>query len=143
MTTTPPPVRTDRTLNDLLELPELADARIVPVDADRSVIIRAVAADLGGNEEQAEGTLLLGAPSVAVSPPLGCVAVIARDTAGADVAVPLIVLPDGANAARVTAAMVQAILGGAHHSAGVARRALREALIGGAGIGEITKSAPT
>jgi sugar diacid utilization regulator len=139
MTTTPPPVRTDRTLNDLLELPELADARIVPVDADRSVIIRAVAADLGGNEEQAEGTLLLGAPSVAVSPPLGCVAVIARDTAGADVAVPLIVLPDGANAARVTAAMVQAILGGAHHSAGVARRALREALIGGAGIGEITK----
>ncbi|HRC08069.1 MAG TPA: hypothetical protein PLV41_07630, partial [Miltoncostaeales bacterium] len=85
MTTTPPPVRTDRTLNDLLELPELADARIVPVDADRSVIIRAVAADLGGNEEQAEGTLLLGAPSVAVSPPLGCVAVIARDTAGADV----------------------------------------------------------
>lgn len=139
MTTTTSSAGTVRTLADLLELPELADARIVPVDADRAVSVRAIAADLGGAERHAPGTLVLGAPSVAVSPPAGCVAVIARDTAGVGVAVPLIVLPPQANVAQVTAAVVLAIHEGTRHSAAVARRSLRQALIGGAGIVEIAR----
>lgn len=127
------------TLDDLLDLPALERARVVPHDADLAARVLTVAAAIDGRPSYPSGTLLLGSAERAVTPPDGVVAVLASGTAGVDVAVPLIVIDESAQVDQVTMAVVAAVAGAGAQAAASMRRQLREALISGAGLEEIAR----
>ena len=124
-------------LADLLALPALAGARVVPRDADTSVAVTAIApVDPGTPPEP--GTLLV-AVGFASDELTGAAAALSR-TAPADVPeVPMIVLPEEASWTAVIAAVSEAVAGGVRGASDLARGRLREALLRGEGYGAIAR----
>ena len=78
------------TLADLLLLPALAGARLVPSDADTSVAIRALVPLEPGSPDEADA-IIIAPQGVAEAPP-GAAAVIARVAPDAVPVVPVVVI---------------------------------------------------
>lgn len=120
-------------LSDLLALPALHGARVLPAgtSVERPVSTLAVP-DAAGPEELDALLVCPGEPPDAV--PAGCAAVVCRIAPGGDIGVPVVVLPSSAPWGAVIAALVAAIAGGTEQAgAAVARRALRTPLMEGSG----------
>jgi sugar diacid utilization regulator len=127
----PPDGRT--VLADLLALPALRGARLLPADAGLDRPLSAlVIADADAPDELDALLVSSGAPPESV--PAGCAGVVCRAAPAADIGVPVILLPSGAPWGAVIAALVTAIAGGTGQArAAVARRALRVPLMEGRG----------
>ena len=129
--TAPPDGRTR--LGDLLALPALRGARVVPPGGHAAVPISALAiADTDAPPEIDMLMACAGAPPDAL--PAGCVGVICRAAPVGDIGVPTIVLPASAPWSAVIGALVAAIAGGGRQAgAAQARAALRAPLMEGRG----------
>ena len=121
------------TLADVLELPALAGARVVPADAPRDRRIRAVAlADPDGPADDDALVLAAGGPPDPL--PDGCVAVLCRTGPEMALSVPVVVLPPGASWGPVVTQVATAVGGRVGIGrAAEARIALREPLVAGDG----------
>jgi len=121
-------------LADLVLVPSLAGARVLPPGATLTRPVRAVVpADPDAPEEPDALLLCPGAPPDSL--PAGCAGVVCRTAPSGALSVPVIVLPPGAPWGAVVADLVAALGTGAGLSAGVgARRALRSALVEGRGF---------
>ena len=127
----PPDGRT--LLSDLIDLPALRGARVVPPRAvlDRPVSALVVA-DTDAPDEIDAVVVSPGGPPEALPP--GCVGVVCRQPPAGDIGVPVIVLPPAAPWGAVLAAMAGAIAGGTGTAgAARARLALRAPLMEGRG----------
>ena len=120
-------------LADLLELPALRGARVVPAGADLARPVSALApADAGAPHELDVLVVSPGAPPHDL--PGGCIAVLCRAAPARDAGVPVLVLPSAAPWGPVLAAVAAAVAGGTGRAAaGRARAALRAPLMEGAG----------
>lgn len=121
-------------LADLIRVPSLAAARVVPPGADLDRPVAAiVVADADGPEEPDALVVCPGAPPSAL--PSGCAGVICRSAPAGDAGVPVLVLPPGAAWGPVIADLAAALAGGAGLSgAFAARAALRAPLVEGRGF---------
>jgi sugar diacid utilization regulator len=129
------------TLADLLALPQLAGARIVPRDAalDRAVQSLVPLDPAAPFEADA---LILAAEGVD-EPPAGAVAVVTRAAPKEIPEVPVIVLADGAPWGPVVTALAEAVGAGVWAAADAARAALRTPLLAGEGYGALAAVAST
>ena len=120
-------------LADLLELPALRGARVVPAGADLARPVSALApADAGAPHEL--DVLVVSPEAPPDELPAGCVAVLCRAAPARDAGVPVLVLPSAAPWGPVLAAVAAAVAGGTGRAAaGRARAALRTPLMEGAG----------
>ncbi len=129
------------TLADLLALPALTGARLVPNDADVGVTIRAlVPLDTGA---PTEADALVIAPQGVADAPAGAAAVIARVAPDAVPDVPVVVIATKASWSAVLRALSEAIGSGARASADAARAALRGPLLAGEGYAALAEVAST
>ena len=119
------------TLADLLLLPALAGARLVPSDADTSVAIRALVPLEPGSPDEADA-IIIAPQGVAEAPP-GAAAVIARVAPDAVPVVPVVVIAPSSSWTAVLAALSEAVGSGARATADTARAALRGPLLAGEG----------
>jgi hypothetical protein len=128
-------------LADLLALPALAGARLVPNDADVTIAIRAlVPLDTGA---ATEADALVIAPQGVADAPAGAAAVIARVAPDAVPDVPVVVIATTASWSAVLTALSEAIGLGARASADAARAALRGPLLAGEGYAALAEVAST
>jgi sugar diacid utilization regulator len=127
------------TLADLLALPALAGARLVPRDADTSATVRAVA--LVDPLAPIEADALLVAPDGVSDLPAGVVGVLTRTAPDAEPEVPVVVLPEPASWSVVLAAVTEAVTSGARAGADAARAALRGPLLAGDGAAVLAEVA--
>lgn len=129
------------TLADLLALPALAGARVVPTDVDTAVAVRALGpVDAGARSEP---DALIIAPQGVADVPGGAVAVISRVAPDEVSDVPVVVLPAEASWTAVLTALAEAIGSGARASADTARAALRGSLLAGEGYAALAGVAST
>jgi sugar diacid utilization regulator len=126
-------------VGDLLGLPALAGARVVPAGAALDRPVRAVAlADADAPAEVGAVVVSAGAPPDPL--PDGCAAVVCRSAPSAAPPVPVIVLPPGAPWGPVLADLVAAVAsGGVSARSAEARRALREPLVAGRGYAALAQ----
>ena len=129
------------TLADLLALPALAGARLVPNDADTSGVVRALIPLDPGAPPEADA-LVVAPAGVAVAPP-GAVAVIARAAPDAVPDVPVVVIATSSSWSAVLVALSEAIASGTRAGADAARAALRGPLLAGEGYTALAQVAST
>lgn len=129
------------TIGDLLGLPALAGARVVPADAPLTAVVSAVTlSDAEGPPEPGALVLHPGGPPAAL--PAGTVAVVCRTPPRAPVGVPVLVLPADARWGAVVAALAGGVGGGrAVTDAARARVALRAPLLEGRGYPGLVETA--
>lgn len=127
------------TLADLLALPALVDARVVPNDADLTVTVRAVEPFASGAECTPDALLIAAEGAHPV--PAGATAVLARTAPSAEPDVPVIVLAESATWSAVLAAVSEAVTAGVRARADAARAALRIPLLAGDGYGALAQVA--
>ena len=141
-TNTPMPAATAvgaPTLADLLALPALAGARLVPNDADTTVAIRALVPLDPGSPDEADALVI--APLGAADVPAGAVAVICRVAPDAVPDVPVVVIAAATSWSAVLTAVSEAIGSGARTSADAARARLRGPLLAGEGYAALANVA--
>jgi len=128
-------------LADLLALPQLAGARIVPRDAPLDRVVQSLVPLDPAAPAEADA-LILAAEGVA-EPPAGAVAVVTRVAPKEIPEVPVIVLADGAPWGPVVTALAEAVGAGVWAAADAARAALRTPLLAGEGYGALAAAAST
>ncbi len=141
-TNTPMPAATAvgaPTLADLLALPALAGARLVPNDADTTVAIRALVPLDPDSPDEADALVI--APLGAADVPAGAVAVICRVAPDAVPDVPVVVIAAATSWSAVLTAVSEAIGSGARTSADAARARLRGPLLAGEGYAALANVA--
>ncbi len=119
------------TLADLMALPALAGARLVPNDADTSVAIRALVPLDPGSPDEADAIVV--APQGVVEAPPGAAVVIARVAPDAVPDVPVVVIAASSLWTAVLAALSEAVGSGTRATADTVRKALRGPLLAGEG----------
>jgi PucR family transcriptional regulator, purine catabolism regulatory protein len=120
-------------LGDLMSLPALEGARLVPPDAPLDRPVRSLAMADGGPPSEPDALLLAAGAPPAVAP-AGCAAVLCRAEPDGDPGAPVIVLPEGASWTAALAALAVAVApAAAIGRAEAARAALRAPLLEGRG----------
>lgn len=129
------------TIGDVLVIPALEGARVVPSDAVLTARVAAVIlADADAPPEPGALVLCAGAPPA--EPPEGCVGLVCRTPPGAPLGVPVIVLPADARWGAVVAGLAGAVAGGRGVTdAARARVALRGPLLDGRGYPGLVETA--
>jgi sugar diacid utilization regulator len=121
-------------LGDLLALPALAGARLVPPDAPLDRPVRSLAMADGGAPLEPDALLLTAGAPPSAPAPAGCAAVLCRTAPEWEADVPVIVLPEGTSWTAALAALAAAVApAAAPGTAEAARAALRAPLIEGRG----------
>ena len=129
------------TLADLLALPALAGARLVPRDAETTGVVRALVPFDPGAQPEAHALVI--APQGLAEPPAGAAAVITRITPDAVSDVPVVVIAKAASWSAVLVALSEAIGSGTRAAADAARLALRAPLLAGHGYAALAEVAAT
>ncbi|MGD9696592.1 MAG: PucR family transcriptional regulator [Thermoleophilia bacterium] len=128
-------------LADLILVPSLAGARVVPPGAALDVPVSSVA-PLDADAPEERDALLLCAGPAPETLPAGCAGILCRTAPGSDLGVPVVLLPPGAPWGPVIADLVAALSDGSGLSGGLAARsALRAPLIDGRGYMGLAEAA--
>lgn len=127
-----------RPLAEILALPALEGAQLVPADAGDQVRVCAVVLDDPGARSE-DAALLVSVEGIPKSPPTGVVAVITRASVSGKPAVPVITIPDDRPWGDVIGAIHAHVSGRAREME--ARDALRRVLIAGQGAPGIAEAA--
>jgi len=127
-----------RPLAEILALPALEGAQLVPADAGDQVRVCAVVLDDPGARSE-DAALLVSVEGIPKSPPTGVVAVITRASVSGNPAVPVITIPDDRPWGDVIGAIHAHVSGRAREME--ARDALRRVLIAGHGAPGIAEAA--
>ncbi len=129
------------TLGDLMGIPALEGARVVPSNAPLDAVVLAV----GPWEEDAPaepGVLLLATGPAPASVPAGCVGLVCRSAPGAPIGVPVVLLPPDARWGAVVAGISAALSGGRSVTeAARARVTMRRPLLEGRGYPGLVETA--
>jgi len=127
-----------RPLAEILALPALEGAQLVPADAGDQVRVCAVVLDDPGARSE-DAALLVSVEGIPKTPPTGVVAVITRASVSGKPAVPVITIPDDRPWGDVIGAIHAHVSGRAREME--ARDALRRVLIAGQGAPGIAEAA--
>jgi len=127
-----------RPLAEILALPALEGAQLVPADAGDQVRVCAVVLDDPGARSE-DAALLVSVEGIPKTPPTGVVAVITRASVSGKPAVPVITIPDDRPWGDVIGAIHAHVSGRAREME--ARDALRRVLIAGHGAPGIAEAA--
>lgn len=127
-----------RPLAEILALPALEGAQLVPADAGDQVRVCAVVLDDPGARSE-DAALLVSVEGIPKTPPTGVVAVITRASVSGKPAVPVITIPDDRQWGDVIGAIHAHVSGRAREME--ARDALRRVLIAGQGAPGIAEAA--
>jgi sugar diacid utilization regulator len=123
------------TLADLLALPQLAGARVVPRDAALERPVQSVVPLDPASPPEPDALIL--APEGVDDPPAGAAAIVTRSAPKDVPDVPVIVLPRGAPWGPAVTALAEAVGTGVRSAADAARAALRAPLLAGEGYGAL------
>lgn len=127
-----------RPLAEILALPALEGAQLLPADAGDQVRVCAVVLDDPGARSE-DAALLVSVEGIPKTPPTGVVAVITRASVSGKPAVPVITIPDDRQWGDVIGAIHAHVSGRAREME--ARDALRRVLIAGQGAPGIAEAA--